>query len=106
MKASLVLETEQYQVFDLGYGATIVNKTPVFENYNKSAENVELFPNVFFQGDDYVDFMKEVENIEKKNLSSDKANYVLDQYSLIMSDLTTQKDFDNIGIVVRSNLKV
>lgn len=106
MKANLLLDTEQYQVFDLGYGATIINKEPISANVPNERENIDLFPNVFFQGDDYLDFLKEVENIEKNNLKPDQINYVIDQYSLVMSDLSSLEDLEKIGISVQKKNKI
>ncbi len=103
MKANLLIETEQFQVFDLGYGATIIDKNAISAHVPPEKENVDLFPNVFFQGDDYSNFLEEINKIEKANLKEDQINYILDQYSEVMSDLLSIKDFEKIGISVKSN---
>lgn len=101
MSANLLLETKQYQVFDLGYGATIINKEPISASMTDKPKNVDLFYNVFFQGDDYLNLLEEIENIEKNKLKPEQINYVIDQYSLIMNDLSSREDLKKIGISVK-----
>ena len=94
MRTSLLLETNQYQVFDLGYGLCLVNRTPDID------VNKDVFRNVLFQGDDSIEFEKEITNIEKVGLDESKTNYLLSQYELVMNNSFDNEYFQKLGMNV------
>lgn len=112
MSATLLLESTKYQVFDLGYGIVLVDRNVEEINIPFSKESLSTTKDskghlsVFFQGDDYINFSNEIENINKNKLNDEKINFVLGQYEDVMSDLLSFNDYDKIGINVKRKNKI
>jgi hypothetical protein len=92
---NLVLETSQYQVFDMQYGVVLLDRTP-----NRDSDS-KTFRNIFMQGDDANQFLAEVENIAKAKMTDSAMNYFFSAYDEITASYNTLEELDKIGITVR-----
>ena len=92
---NLVLETSKYQVFDMQYGAVLLDRAPNMDSDSKT------FRNIFMQGDDANQFLAEVENIAKAKMKDDAINYFFSAYDEITASYSTLEELDKIGITVR-----
>ena len=97
MKLINVLKTKSYQVFDVGYGAIILNERN---------ETDELrYYSVLMQGDEANLFLKDLEKMEEANLSESKLEYVLSQYQDVMNPIS-KEELHNLGIYSKEELSL
>ena len=97
---NLVLETSKHQVFDMRYGVVLLDRTP-----DRDGE-VKKFRNIFMQGDDAENFLKEVETISKGKMTDEAINYFLSAYDEISANYNTLEELDKIGITIRQKRNV
>lgn len=96
MNISNILDTKNYEVFDLSYGVLLIN-------LNK--EN-GLYKNVFFQGDDALDFLSEIEKIKTNKTENKFIDSWLSEYDHVMQS-HTEDELARIGVTVtkKSSIK-
>lgn len=92
---NLLIETDNYQVFDVKYGVVLLNR-----NADKDTEE-KTYKNVFMQGDDSLNFIQEIENLINAKTKNEFVNYFLSGYDDVMSTYSTKKELAEIGITVR-----
>ncbi len=85
MKASLKLETNKYQIFDMGYGVILLNRELI--NIDKTFG----FNNVFMQGDDANNFLNELDGVIKNNIEEKFINSWLSAYDDVMEVITNNE---------------
>ena len=97
MNISNVLDTKNYEVFDLSYGVLLIN-------LNK--EN-GLYKNVFFQGDDALEFLGEIEKIHATKTEDKFIDSWLSEYDHVMQT-HTEDELAKIGVTIskKSSIKL
>ena len=97
---NLIIETDNYQVFDVKYGVVLIDRNADTDNEEKT------YKNVFMQGDDSVNFIQEIENLINAKTKNEFVNYFLSGYDDVMSTYSTKKELSEIGITVREKRKI
>lgn len=92
---NLLLETSNYQVFDVKYGVVLLNRNASTDEQEKT------YGNVFMQGDDCLNFIEEIENLIKAKTKNEFVDYFLSNYDEVMSEYSTAKELLKIGITVK-----
>ena len=92
---NLLLETSKYQVFDMKYGVTLLDR-----NANKD-DDQKKYRNIFMQGDDAENFTKEIENLINSKIKNEFIDHFLSAYDEITASYNTVEELDKIGITVR-----
>lgn len=93
MTAILKLHTTNHQVFDLGYGSIILNRN------SETIDSKKYFKNVFMQGEESNDFLKEVDSILSKKIKNETIDHWLFGYSEVM-DILLEEDLNKIGVTI------
>ena len=96
---NLLIETDNYQVFDVKFGVVLLNRNADTDTEEKT------YKNVFMQGDDSSNFIQEIENLIKAKTKNEFVNYFLSGYDEVMSAYSTKKELAEIGITVREKRK-
>lgn len=100
--ATLRLETDSFQVFEVmgGLGAVLLSRREMKNDVASGFEpprTVKVYDNVFMQGDEAADFLKEVENCVKAKTEDGFVNSWLSEYNTVFEE-TTLEDLRKIGI--------
>jgi hypothetical protein len=101
--ATLRLETDSFQVFEVmgGLGVVLLSrremKNDVASDWLKPLRTVKVYDNVFMQGDDATDFLKEVENCVKAKTEDGFVNSWLSEYNTMFEE-TSLEDLREIGV--------
>ncbi len=96
--ANLIVETNDYLFYSLKYGCVLLDKN--FENTN----NIKVYNNAFFQGDDFVEIFESVQSLIKQNSKLSYINNFFSNYDDIMRKIT-EEDLEKIGIIIQKDNK-
>lgn len=94
-----MLETSNYQVFDMKYGVTLVDR-----NANTDKDKKE-YKNLFMQGDDCTNFLKEIDSLIDGKVKKEFIDHFLSAYDEITTNYSTAQELEKIGINVREKRK-
>ena len=96
---NLLIETSNYQVFDVKYGVVLLNRNADTDTDEKT------YKNIFMQGDDSANFIQEIENLIEAKIKNEFVDYFLSGYDEVSSRYSTKKELAEIGINVREKRK-